>query len=423
MLTNDLGRYVVKRVDPRKTLTGGEWEYYDVGGYVVKSIDLGKTLLGGDGGYDASSWAELTGDMRRASTLLRDSPHVKLLEQYRVLGEELFDGRNFERTAYFQNAAQCVRYCGDYFGHRTREGLVAQARSFVNLYERMANADPTEVRFLPEDKHSDPGSLPAVRETLTANTFQVVGGNHRLASAWVCGRREIEAAVLQPPAPTALQSLVLAGAQTATRRELCQPIDSEEFDATWGLVRRCDDRLAMMLRHLASTGHDISGLSVVDLACSYGWFVSEFSKRRAVAIGVDRAPWALKIGRIAYGLRPEQLVHSDLMTFLSECDRTYDVVLLLSALHHFALRPDFGSPEEVLKKVDAVTGSHLFLDTGQAHEQWWRNALPEWNTEFIIELVKRHTSFSKVLPLGVDSDNRDPYGDNYARTLFACVRS
>jgi hypothetical protein len=76
-----------------------------------------------------------------------------------------------------------------------------------------------------------------------------------------------------------------------------------------------------------------------------------------------------------------------------------------------------------MKKVDAITGSVLFFDTGQSHEEWWRRTLPEWNDEFITEFVQRNTSFDQVIPLGRDADNVGRYANNYQRTLFACVRS
>jgi SAM-dependent methyltransferase len=211
---------------------------------------------------------------------------------------------------------------------------------------------------------------------------------------------------------TALQTLVLTVNRT---KELYHPIDRPEFDSSWERVRRCDDRLAMMLRFLVSNGHKLDELSVVDLGCSYGWFVSEFSKQGCCAIGVDRDPAALKIGRIAYGLHAEQSIQTGIMTFLRSCNRTFDVVLLLSILQDFAQRPDFGSPEELLKRIDAITESYLFLETGQNHEQWYRNKL--------FNLILQHTSFNHVLPLGVGSDNVGSYSDNYARTLFVCLRS
>jgi SAM-dependent methyltransferase len=219
---------------------------------------------------------------------------------------------------------------------------------------------------------------------------------------------------------TALQTLVLTVNRT---KELYHPIDRPEFDSSWERVRRCDDRLAMMLRFLVSNGHKLDELSVVDLGCSYGWFVSEFSKQGCCAIGVDRDPAALKIGRIAYALHADQVIQTEIMAFLRSCNRTFDVVLLLSILQDFAQRPDFGSPEELLKRIDAITESYLFLETGQNHEQWYRNKLFQWGDDFIINLILQHTSFNHVLPLGVGSDNVGSYSDNYARTLFVCLRS
>jgi len=389
----------------------------------LRTVDLRKIVIGGEGPYDAGRWAEATGDLRRASMPLSESPHVNLLEQHDRLGERLFERATFEQTPYFKNAAHAVRLCGSYFGHRTPEGIAAQARSFVCLYGRTANGDPTEVEFTYRRRHSAPTSLPVVRETLTPNTFQVTDGHHRLAVAWTMGRREVAATAVPPRAPTTLQSLVLACAQTRGRRELYQPIDGLEFNGGWNIVRRCDDRLGMMLAFLAAVGRPISALSVLDAACSYGWFVNEFSKRGAAATGVDTDPAALKAGRIAYGLRAEQTVQSDLHAFLSICGRTWDVVLLLSVLHHFVLNPKRGRPDELLRKIDRVTGTCLFIDTGQAHERWWRGTLAQWDNDFVADYIRRHTSFTQVIPLGTDADYAGPYRQNYGRTLFACLRS
>lgn len=389
----------------------------------IREIDLGRTLLGGEGTYDAVSWAELTGDWQRASTLLGDSIYVRFLEQYRALGESIFDWKNFEETGYFKNALKCVQFWGDYFGQRTPEGIYEQARTFVKLYQRIKNEDGREVTFPSQKDHARPGTQPVVRETFTPNTFQIADGHHRLAIAWALGHRKAQVTVLRPPLPTGLQSLVLKVNQTQGRKELYQPIDGPEFDSSWGLVRRCHDRLAMMLNFLASRNYSVGKLAVVDLACSYGWFVNEFGKRGYQVTGVERDPTALNIGRIAYGLPREQLVQSDFESFANSCRGTFDVVLLLSVLHYYPLKRAAGTPEDMIRQVDAITGSVLFFDTGQSHEEWWRRSLPEWNDEFIINFIKQNTSFTHVLPLGRDSDNVSPYRDNYARTLFACFRA
>jgi methyltransferase family protein len=381
----------------------------------IKEIDLRRTLIGGEGNYDAGHWADITGEPQRASILLKDSPHVKFLEQYCAIGEKLFLWDTFEESSYFKNAAQCVQICRHYFGHRTREGILQQARSFAARYEQIKNGNGSQARLTFEQS-----PLPVVRETLTPNTFQIVDGHHGLAIAWALGQQKAKAAVLVPPMPTALQSLVLTAHHI---RALYHPLNGPEFDNSWERVRQCDERFGMMLRFLGSNGRKLDELSVVDLGCCYGWFVSEFSKRGCRAIGIDRDPAALKIGRIAYGLRAEQVIQTEIMAFLRSCNRTFDVVLLLSILQDFAQRPDFGSTEELLKRIDAITGSYLFLETGQNHEQWYRNVLSQWGNDFIINLIRQHTSFSRVLALGVGSDNIGSYRNNYARTLFVCLRS
>jgi SAM-dependent methyltransferase len=242
----------------------------------------------------------------------------------------------------------------------------------------------------------------------------------------VLGQKKAKVVVLSQPLPTALQSLVGKVSQELGERELYelhQPIEGVEFEKSWPIVRKCHDRLQMMLAFLNSFMPSGSRMSVVDLGCSYGWFVAEFAKRGHQAMGIDSSPAALKIGQIAYGLSAEQAVKVDLQAFFARCDRTFDVVLLLSILHHFVPKSHFGRAEEILKRVDAITGSVLFLDTGQSHEKWFHRSLPDWDDDFIIKFIQRHTSFKHVIPLGADSDNVGGYRKNFNRTLFACVRS
>jgi SAM-dependent methyltransferase len=388
----------------------------------VRRTPLRQMLLGGEGGLTAGRWAELIGDEKRASVLLVDSPHVRFLQTYRIIGEDIFRWDQFEQTAYCQNALACIRHLGHHFGQTSRAGVVAQARAFVTLFERKAERDSTETDFPSPEGHSPSGGLPLVCKTWTPGVFQILDGAHRLAIEVALGRNVAPVIVL-PPVPTELQRLVMAVRQTDGRRELYQPIPGPEFDQSWHLVRRCEDRLSMMLRFLAEIDRPLAGLSALDLACSYGWFVAEFARRGCRTIGVDPDAQALKIGRIAYGLEPGCLHQTDLFAFMQQCRERFDVVLLLSVLHHFLLKPGHGRPEDVLRSVDKITGTVLFLDTGQAHEQWFADRLGAWDVGFIADFIKRNTSFTHVFPLRVDSDNVEPYGANYGRTLFAAVRS
>ena len=391
----------------------------------TEEIDLNRALIPGEGGFDAETWAEITGRMERASMLLADSPHVKFLEQYSIMGAELFKKKNFEQTPYFQNAVDCIRYTGGYFQQRTVAGLLTQAKLFTTLFERIRQNNSTEVPYPAPHAHSEAGSLPVVRKTWTPDTVHIDDGLHRLSAAFVLGRPRAKAVVLTPPIPTALQSLVGKVSQTFGKRELYelhQPIDSVEFDSSWPVLRNCRDRMEMMMKFLSDRSLLKPDLSAVDLACSYGWFVSEFTKRGGQVAGVDSNPAALKIGEIAYGLNADCLRHQELMKFLSHCNQRFDIVLLLSVLQDYLPKSDFDSAEEVLQKVDRITEHVLFFDTGQAHERWFRARLPEWDNDYIVRFIRHHTSFNHVVPLGTDSDNVGGFRGNFGRTLFACFR-
>ena len=382
----------------------------------LRDIDLTRTVVGGEGSYDAVSWAELTGDWQRGSTLLGDSIYVRFLEQYRDFGEKVLERKNFEHTDYFKNALRCIQFLGEYFGQRTLEGIRAQARTFVELYERIKTADLREVSF-PSKKDHTQRELPVVRETLTPNTYEIVDGHHRLAAAWVSGSRNARVTVLRPAAPSGLQSLVLKANQTQNGKTLFQPIDGPQFDSSWKVARRCPSRFAAMLDFLGSTKHDLNAVSVLDLACSYGWFVHQFSKKGCASIGIEANAAALQVGRVAYGLRAEQLVQSDFQTFLHNFNRRFEIVLLLGVLNDESLKDSASIREQIFRKIDLITGSVLFFDIEQKSRRGWRNSLLDRDGEFSMRLVKKNTSFTQVLRIGRDSDDGR---DN--SLLFACCR-
>lgn len=382
----------------------------------VREIDLRRTLVGGEGTYNAVAWAQLTCDWARVSTLLEDSIYVKFLEHYRRVGEKILNRGVFEETGYYKNALRCVEFWGDYFGQTTTEGIRAQARAFIRLYERIKNRDTREITFPSDKDHALPQSAPLVRETLTRNTYQIVDGHHRLAIAWALGHGKASAVVLASPFPSGLQSLVLRLAEE--RKELYQPIDGPEFDDSWRVRRPCHGQFETMVDFLTSRNYHLNELSVVDLACSYGWFVNEFSKKGCDSLGVETNPTALNIGRIAYGLRADQLVEGDSQAYLQNCNRMFDVVLFFDVLRDETVRHAVGTLEEMFRRIDAITGSVLFFDIEQTPKRGWRNSLPERVGESILKLIKENTSFAQVLRLERDSDGARC--ENWP--LFACFR-
>jgi 2-polyprenyl-3-methyl-5-hydroxy-6-metoxy-1,4-benzoquinol methylase len=381
----------------------------------LREIELGKLLMGGEAQYSSASYARVTGDLLRPSRPITQSPHVELLKAYRESGESLFLPGRLEATSYYKNAAKCIELYGSHFGAKDPKDIVHKARSFCKLLDReQSNGNGHNA----ETNGSD--SQVVVRRIAFSDCYEILEGEHELALAFVQGAREYECLV-QPSAPvlTPIQQMIVDSNWTMGRPEVYQPIAAPEL-ATWPAVRQCSDRLEMMMSWLAA--RNISSGSYLDICCSYGWFVAEMKRRGFQAFGVDRDTAAVSVGRLAYGLDPTANKITEVITFLDKKEKLFDIVSCFSILHHFVRGHMRCSAADFIRKVDAVTGTVLFLDTGESHEDWFKESLAEWDAEFIKKWLKDNTSFSSVEILGIDSDNVFPYEKQYRRHLFACSR-
>jgi hypothetical protein len=75
-----------------------------------------------------------------------------------------------------------------------------------------------------------------------------------------------------------------------------------------------------------------------------------------------------------------------------------------------------------MSRLDSATRGVLFLDTGEAHESWFKLVLPEWTPLYARHWILENSSFTDVQALGTDRDNVAPFEGKYGRTLFACTR-
>ena len=225
------------------------------------------------------------------------------------------------------------------------------------------------------------------------------------------------------PVRTPLQDVLDRMSWLGGTRELYQPLQAPELADSWVLVRRCQDRLDRMQEFLRA--HDLlppAAGTYLDVASCYGWFVASMRDLGFEANGVERDPLARPLGVAAYGLREDAVRTGDAEDVLASAGRRWDVVSCFSLLHHFVLGRGSVPPEELVRRLDAVTGRVLFLDTGQEHEEWFRESLRGWNAAFVADFLRRTTTFDRIVDLGPDGDGRGAYAGNYGRTLFACVR-
>jgi hypothetical protein len=386
----------------------------------MRPIRVDACLLGGDNGISAASFARMVGDIRRASRPISEWPHVKLLRQFEAIGDRIWEREVFEQTDYYKNALLSIDMCGRYFDAVVPEQIQSGARRFVGCYLGTKEELPRQTG---QSDEAGEGEYVTVHPVKDSACYQVSDGHHRLAIAYLKGAREVMGFIRPPCVTTPVQDLLLDVSWLKGRRELYQPIDSPEV-TRWVLVRRCSDRLAKMTRLMQAEGlMPPASSSYLDVACSYGWFVSEMQKAGFKAEGVERDPSAIEIGKVMYGLKPEQLRRSDAAGFLRSRQDRFDVTSCFSLAHHYILNRLNVSAEELLGMLDLVTRRVMFFDMGQSHEEFFSGgALAGWDPDHIGKWLKDNTTFTRIVPLGPDEDAVPPFQHSYGRMLFACLR-
>jgi SAM-dependent methyltransferase len=350
---------------------------------------------------------------------------VAFLEQYQAMGDQIFAWRHFEQTAYFRHATLVAAHAGHYFQSDAPDDIWRQAKYFATVYDSIRLGARAEVTSIPGSRHSSRRALPMVQETLTPGTTQILDGHHRLSIAWVLGTRR-KRVIVRPPQPTELQRLVLAAAKARgierPRQALLQPVEAPEFDRSWPVVGRCQERLAVMQRMLSTRRFPAGRASVLDAGCEYGWFVLALARAGWETLGVDPNAAGLRIGRSVYGLEPGQLVQTEVMDFLRR-ERRFDVVLCLDPRRVRGPGAEAEARAALVEALDRATGSVLFLATAPRPEGG--RATHGWDPASMTRLLKERTRFAHVVAAQVPEVFSEPMKPGAAAggPLLACFRS
>lgn len=386
-------------------------------------VPIHKLLRGGENGIRAAKYAELTNNFLRPSTSVLEGPHLKLLQLYEKIGDEVLKEEIFQSTAYYQNALECIKLTGAYFYDRP-EKIKILAERFIQQHKGK------NLKLPKQPGQSDAHQPIWIRPIKHSSCYEVIDGNHRIARAIMRGEESIPAIIYEKEAVyTPLQQLLLDCLWINKQKWLYQPLEAPELQDEWKLIRKSSDRLEMMKNFLdkqglltANQGHR----KYIDIGSSYGWFVKKMGELGLNAYGMERDPFGMDVGFKVYGLHKEQIIHADIIMGLEEQikgNNKYDVVSCLSVLHHFVLGKSSTSAEDFIKMIDQITGEILFLDTGEEHETAFGETLKGWSPEFIQRWLKDHTTFNNVTVLGTDHDRTPPFTGYYNRTLFVCRRT
>ena len=390
----------------------GAWRPY------VIQVPIESLLLGPQNSRSAEEFAKILGNPLWPSTRVVDGPHMELLRAAEESEGSITDAEILS-SEYGRVARACIHGTGNFFSAQDDEGILREARSYIS---RATGADRLTARVR-RPAESSPRAAIRARRVSHSDCYQINDGHHRAAvAAWRGGQR-LPIRLGWLPVTTPLQDLLDQMSWVKGARELYQPIQSPELKK-WRTVRVCADRRDKMQAFLEEIGiSSTQGATYLDVASCYGWFVHAMGAAGLDAYGVERDPLAVPLGEAVFGLSADRIHIADAVDFLAKTDMTWNITSCLSLLHHFALGRGTVSAEELLRLLDKRTTDVLFLDTGQSHESWFANSLPDWNPQFIADFVLENSSFTNVTDLGPDVDAVGWYGHSYGRSLFACTRS
>lgn len=379
-------------------------------------IEIEKVLRGPEGDdLNGIDYVKMTGDIFRLSTRAIDGPQVKLIKDYEKFGDNIFDKSYFYDTEYYKNAFQSICYLGDYFPEAKSPDLIVEvAKNFINSYLE----NPVVSNKIGHNSFNEPI---VVKRIYKSDCYQLLSGNHRIASRYMKGEREIKALILPGDAHTYFTNMI-ADVIWDDGEVLYQPINLPEIKHL-PVIRNCNDRFEKSVKFLKDSKFDIGKFTLLDIGSYYGWFVDNYRKIGIDAYGLERDYSACKISNSLYGIPTSKIINCPIESFLStDKNIQYDCINFLSVLHHFTLEKSFMSDAEVFSKFAKMTRKVMFFETGEEHEKMFGSSLLGSNVENIEKFIFDNSDFTKVIRLGRDSDNIGKHSDDYRRMLFALVK-
>ncbi len=371
----------------------------------ILKIEIDKILVGDIHGISSYDWYELTGDDSRLEERIIDSSYYELFSK---INNGKFSVEEIKEYRYFETAKICMEKFGSYCGCKNEEQLIKYIADLEGFFFDYKKKSEGKVELFVTANHIKDADL-----------YEIVDGHHRVAMDAVLGKKYIYAFVVGS-AFSGLQKKLFHVSMT-NKKELYQPIEKISVQK-WPTIRNCQDRFEMLGNFLKISENDLSKLTLVDIACSYGYFVNKFRDLGIRTKGVEIDKNSIEIGKMSYGLSDDDYINSSLQNYFHNTKDQYDIVCFFSILHHFGINKDFGGGgldiKDLIGHIDKMTKKYLFLDSGQNHEYWFKNSLSQWDDEYIANLILQNSSFKSFEKLGVDNDNVGKYSGNYNRTLF-----
>ena len=137
--------------------------------------------------------------------------------------------------------------------------------------------------------------------------------------------------------------------------------------------------------------------------------------------GLEQDYIAISVGTHMYVFKQEQIINSDMVSYLKKISATFDVVSLLNVLHHYELSNDSLKIDEIIRTIDKLT-KFFFLKIVKVMKKLLKENYQNGQMSLLLIGSIINTTFKSIISLGRDDDFIPPFEGYYNRTLFACSR-
>ncbi len=359
----------------------------------------------------------------------RGSYRIDVTARNLIADEQATGQRKTHRDAVLRYAKDITRedltnviLCASRWGlNRKLKGFDGNHR-LIAYYIRHQRLDPFECivgfnRYLPLNvlQRSLLG-FPVKNRLQTSIKFHTKQNLHRL-KCWLSGGQLYQPILKDPSYWKSLADL---------REERPAKLDTSVALAG---ERPCLDRAQLIHADLARNTHLLAkpGARLLDIGCNIGFFCHYFENLGVRATGIDDSRHnrhqrfsranVIDVARQLnqrYGFSAT-FHDGDAVQFLSEGNKRYDIVLLLSVFHHFflgyALDRKGGDPmqraRDFIQQINRVTEQVLYLE--------YDEGCTELSTSELIEFLKNESGFQDIEIIGRSSD--------FHRPIPRCLRS
>lgn len=363
----------------------------------ILDIPIEKIIIWDIHWINSYQYYKLTNNSNRLESKIIDSFYVKYFEKLKQQGWKISE-YDIKKSDYFKEALFCIENLWSYFNCKNEKELLNLFKSFnINKYISDEN-------------------FPILEKVKDSEFYTVKDWHHRISLLYIKWINKITSYVCWEWYSWIQK--VITWVRMTKEKELYQPIN---FLTTkyYPLIRECEDRFKLINDFLNKENIN-KQQTLIDFACSYGYFVNSFNKIWINSTWVEIDKNAINIWKLSYW--DLNIINSSIQDFLNKNNTSYDIVLLFSIIHHFWLNKDFWKwwikLNNLIKEIDKITNKFLFLDSWQNHENWFKNKLKKWDDKFIINLIMSNSNFKWYVKLWIDNDNKWKFIWNYWRSLF-----